>query len=333
MTNKFQPKVAVVIPCYKVTSHILGVIGGIGPEVVRIYAVDDRCPDNSGDFIEANCRDSRVSVLRHAENQGVGGAVMSGYRAAIEDDMEVIVKVDGDGQMDPSLIPDFIAPIIAGEADYTKGNRFFDLEEIRAMPRMRLFGNAMLSFMTKLSSGYWDLFDPTNGYTAIHITVARHLPFKKISHRYFFETDMLFRLNTIRAVVVDVPMNAKYVDEVSNLKISKIIGEFLAKHVRNFTKRIFYSYYLRDMSVASIELPLGLVFLGFGLVYGGYHWIESAHMGVPTPAGTVMMSALPIIAGIQFLLGFVGYDVASVPVRPLHRNTRKPGVNKRGKLV
>lgn len=241
MTNSSPPKVAVVIPCYKVKNHILGVIGGIGPEVVRIYAVDDCCPDGSGDFIEANCSDERVIVLRHSENQGVGGAVMSGYRAAIDDDMEVIVKVDGDGQMDPSLIPDFITPILAGEADYTKGNRFFDLEEIRAMPRMRLFGNAMLSFMTKLSSGYWDLFDPTNGYTAIHVTVARHLPFKKISNRYFFETDMLFRLNTIRAVVVDVPMNAKYVDEVSNLKISKIIGEFLAKHVRNFSKRIFYS--------------------------------------------------------------------------------------------
>lgn len=330
MTNSSPPKVAVVIPCYKVKNHILGVIGGIGPEVVRIYAVDDCCPDGSGDFIEANCSDERVIVLRHSENQGVGGAVMSGYRAAIDDDMEVIVKVDGDGQMDPSLIPDFITPILAGEADYTKGNRFFDLEEIRAMPRMRLFGNAMLSFMTKLSSGYWDLFDPTNGYTAIHVTEARHLPFKKISNRYFFETDMLFRLNTIRAVVVDVPMNAKYVDEVSNLKISKIIGEFLAKHVRNFSKRIFYSYYLRDMSVASLELPLGLLFLGFGLLYGGYHWVESAQMGLPTPAGTVMMSALPIIAGIQFLLGFVSYDVASVPVRPLHRSIRRPGVNNTG---
>ncbi|WP_460150350.1 glycosyltransferase family 2 protein [Pseudomonas sp. S3_A03] len=333
MTNSSPPKVAVVIPCYKVKNHILGVIGGIGPEVVRIYVIDDCCPDGSGDFIEANCTDERVTVLRHSENQGVGGAVMTGYRAAIDENMEIIVKVDGDGQMDPSLIPDFIAPILAGEADYTKGNRFFDLEEIRAMPRMRLFGNAMLSFMTKLSSGYWDLFDPTNGYTAIHVTVARHLPFKKISHRYFFETDMLFRLNTIRAVVVDVPMNAKYVDEVSNLKISKIVGEFLVKHVRNFNKRIFYSYYLRDMSVASLELPLGLLFLGFGLLYGGYHWVSSAQMGVPTPAGTVMMSALPIIAGIQFLLGFISYDVASVPVRPLHRSIRRPGVNNVGPRV
>src|SRR5262249_39074317 len=157
----------------------------------------------------------------HEQNQGVGGAVMSGYRAAIADGMAVVVKVDGDGQMDGSLIPYFVAPIINGEADYTKGNRFFDLEQINQMPPMRLFGNAVLSLMTKLSSGYWNLFDPTNGFTAIHVDAARHLPFDKISKRYFFETDMLFRLNTINAVVVDVPMDASYGDEVSNLKISK----------------------------------------------------------------------------------------------------------------
>lgn len=331
--NDHQPKIAVVIPCYMVRNHILDVISRIGPQVARIYAVDDCCPDRSGDFIHSHCKDKRVSVVQHYENQGVGGAVMSGYLAAVEDGMEVIVKVDGDGQMDPCLIPDFVAPILAGQADYTKGNRFFDLEGVRTMPGMRLFGNAILSLMTKLSSGYWNLFDPTNGYTAIHADVARHLPFNKISRRYFFETDILFRLNTLRAVVVDVPMEAKYGDEVSNLKISKVIGEFFSKHVRNFFKRIFYNYYLRDMSVASIELPFGVALLGFGLLYGGYHWVSSAQAGVPTPAGTVMLSALPILAGIQFLLSFIGYDVSSVPVRPIHRSIRKQCVKKGGALA
>lgn len=262
-------RVAVVIPCYKVTRHIQDVITGIGAEVEHIYVVDDACPESSGMFVEQNVSDPRVKVLFCSENQGVGGAVMAGYRAAIAGGAEVIVKVDGDGQMDPSLIPEFILPIIIGDADYTKGNRFFDLEEIRNMPRVRLFGNAVLSLMAKLSTGYWDLFDPTNGYTAIHADVARHLPFAKISKRYFFETDILFRLNTLRAVVVDVPMSAKYADEVSNLKISKIIGEFLFKHLRNFFKRIFYNYYLRDMSLASLELPLGLLLLMFGVGFGG----------------------------------------------------------------
>ncbi len=315
------PQVAVVIPSYKVTRHILGVIAGIGPEVSRIYVVDDKCPDGSGAFVKANCQDPRVTVVEHEQNQGVGGAVMSGYRAAIADGMSVIVKVDGDGQMDARLIPYFVAPILRGEADYTKGNRFFDLEQIGQMPPIRLFGNAVLSLMTKLSSGYWNLFDPTNGYTAIHADAARHLPFDKISKRYFFETDMLFRLNTLNAVVVDVPMDASYGDEVSNLKISKIVTEFLGKHVRNFSKRIFYNYYLRNMSLASIELPAGLAMLVWGIVYGSVHWIESARAGVATAPGTVMLAALPVIMGMQLILAFLAHDIASVPQRPIHRMT------------
>ena len=313
--------IAVVIPSYRVTRHILGVIAGIGPEVARVYVVDDKCPDASGAFVRANCTDPRVTVIEHAENQGVGGAVMSGYRAAILDGATVIVKVDGDGQMDASLIPAFVAPILSGEADYTKGNRFFNLEQIRSMPPMRLFGNAMLSLLTKLSSGYWDLFDPTNGFTAIHADAARFLPFDKISQRYFFETDMLFRLNTLGAVVVDVPMDAVYGDEVSNLKISRIVTEFAAKHVRNFFKRLFYNYYLRNLSVASLELPIGVALSIFGTVFGITHWIASAQSDVATPAGTVMLAALPVIMGVQFILGFLNYDIASVPTRPLHKKT------------
>ena len=321
-TVSHELRIAVVIPCYRVTSHILGVIASIGPEVWRIYVIDDKCPDKAGNFVAANNRDLRVVILRHEINQGVGGAVMTGYRAAIADGAEIIVKVDGDGQMDASLIPNFIEPILAGEADYTKGNRFFDLEEIRAMPKVRLFGNAVLSFMTKFSSGYWDLFDPTNGYTAIHADVARHLPFRKISSRYFFETDILFRLNILRAVVVDIPIDAKYGDEVSNLSISKIMGEFLIKHVRNFMKRIFYNYYLRDLSLASIELPLGLGLLLAGTSFGTYHWLASAREGVASPAGTVMLAVLPILMGLQLVLAFVGYDIVSVPRKIRHKSLR-----------
>jgi glycosyltransferase involved in cell wall biosynthesis len=246
---------------------------------------------------------------------------MTGYRRAIEDGAVVIVKVDGDGQMDGALIPAFIAPILRGEADYTKGNRFFDLEQIRAMPPLRLFGNAVLSLLTKLSSGYWDLFDPTNGFTAIHADAARHLPFNKISQRYFFESDMLFRLNTVNAVVVDVPMDARYGDEVSNLKISKIVTEFLSKHLRNFGKRIFYNYYLRNMSLASLELPLGLLLLLSGGLFGAWEWIGASQAGISTPAGTVMLSALPVLMGTQLVLAFLAHDIASVPRRAIHRHS------------
>jgi len=320
MTNpNLNNRVAVVIPAYKVTSQIVDVILNIPPIVWRIYVVDDACPDGSGRHVRMNVEDDRVRVIIHEQNQGVGGAVMSGYQSAITDGADVIVKIDGDGQMDPNLIPHFILPILEGEADYTKGNRFYDLEEICTMPAIRLLGNAALSFMTKLSSGYWDLMDPTNGFTAIHAEVAKRLPFQKISRRYFFETDMLFRLNTIRAVVADVPMDAKYGKGVSNLRISKILGEFLFKHTRNYFKRIFYNYYLRDLSLASLELPLGCILIIFGTLFGGYHWLKSAQLHVPTPVGTVMLAAMSFLVGLQLLLASVGQDIASVPKRPLHR--------------
>lgn len=321
--EKFDKKIAVVIPCYNVIDHIMGVIEGIGPEVQRIYVIDDCCPQNTGVFVQEKSNDTRVKVIYNLTNEGVGGAVMAGYKSAIDEGMEIIVKVDGDGQMDPALIPYFVYPILNGEADYSKGNRFFSLDNISVMPRVRLFGNAILSFMTKVSSGYWDIFDPTNGFTAIHRDVARHLPFDKISRRYFFETDILFRLNVLRAVVVDIPMDAKYGNEVSGLKISNIVGEFISKHARNFAKRIFYNYYLRDMSIASIELPLGLGFILFGLFFGGYHWHSSIDLGLESSSGTVMLAAMPIIVGIQLVLAFWGYDIGMVPRRPFHRNLIK----------
>lgn len=320
--DTWSARVAVVIPSYKVTRHIADVIAKIPPEVWRVYVIDDCCPDHSGAFVEANVPLDRIKVIVHPHNQGVGGAVMTGYRAAMADGADVIVKVDGDGQMDPRLIPLFIEPILSGEADYTKGNRFHDLEQVRSMPTSRLLGNAVLSLLNKLSSGYWNLFDPTNGFTALHADVARYLPLEKISRRFFFESDMLFRLNTLRAVVVDIPMDAKYADEVTNLEISTVIGEFLFKHARNFFKRVFYNYYLRDLSLASIELPVGVIMLLFGIGFGGYQWIAPAHPGVPTPAGTVMLAAMPMLMGLQLVLAFIGYDIASVPRRPLHRKGR-----------
>jgi dolichol-phosphate mannosyltransferase len=312
------PRVAVVIPAYRVSRHILGVLAGVGSEVQRIIVVDDACPEGSGDLVQAQCTDPRVLVLRRESNGGVGAAVITGYRAALADGADVIVKIDGDGQMDPALVRDFVAPIAAGQADYTKGNRFFNLEGLEQMPRARLVGNAALSFMNKVSSGYWDIFDPTNGYTAIHANIARCLPLEKVSPGYLFETDMLFRLNILRAVVWDVPMHARYGEEVSSMKISQVAGPLLLDHLRNFGKRIFYNYYLRDVSIASIELPLGILGVVAGVLLGSYHWIHSAQLGVTTPAGTVMLATLPLLAGLQLLLAFIHYDIAAVPRRPLH---------------
>lgn len=310
---------AVIIPCYKVTQHILAILKNIGPEVQLIYIIDDACPDHTADFVKKHIKDKRVRTVRHEKNLGVGGAVMTGYKAAMAEGADIMVKLDGDGQMDPALIPHMIHPLIKGDADYTKGNRFFDLNALRNMPRLRLMGNAILSFMAKLSTGYWHLFDPTNGYTAIHRSIAKHLNFQKISQGYFFETDILFRLNTLGAVVIDVPMTAYYGHEVSHLKIKNIMGEFLIKHLRNFGKRIFYNYYLRDMSLASLELPAGLGLFCFGLMFGGYEWHKFASLNLPTPTGTIMIATLSILMGFQLLMAFLNYDMNTSCRYPKHK--------------
>ena len=312
------PHIAVVIPCYRATDHVLTVLDSMPPQVTSIHVVDDGCPDGTGHHVMTSCTDPRVHVHFNESNLGVGGAVLRGYREALGMGARVIVKIDGDGQMDPALLPAFVAPILDGEADYTKGNRFFDLANIGRMPPLRIFGNAVLSFMSKLSSGYWDIFDPTNGYTAIHAEVAARLPAGRISQRYFFESDMLFRLNTLRAVVMDVPMDARYGSETSNLRISRIMGDFLVRHTRNFMKRIFYNYFLRDLSIASFELVCGALLMLSGFVYGAMKWSESAQTGEVAGAGTVMLAALPVILGLQFVLAFLNYDIASVPRRPIH---------------
>lgn len=309
--------IAVVIPCYKVERHVLDVLAGIGPEVDRIYCVDDACPNSSGAVIAESCKDPRVRVITNPTNQGVGGATMVGYAAALDDGATVVVKVDGDGQMDPALIQTIAWPVIAGHADYAKGNRFFRLSSAHSMPLGRKLGNACLSFLTKLSSGYWNIFDPTNGYTAIHATALRHLPFEDIAKSYFFESDMLYHLNLLDAVVVDVPMDAAYADEESGLRISRILPTFLLGHLRNVWRRILYKYFVRDFSFASINLALSFPMMLFGLVYGILWWVHSSALNVTASAGTVMLAALPLLMGFQMFLSFLQHDVSAVPRIPL----------------
>ena len=182
-----------------------------------------------------------------------------------------------------------------------------------------LLGNACLSFLTKLASGYWNIFDPTNGFTAISSEVLREIHIEKLDKRFFFESDMLFRLNTVRAVVFDLPMSACYGDESSNLKILKTIPEFLLKNSRNFIKRLAYNYYLRDFTVASLEIILGSFGLLFGVTFGAIKWYESSSTGIAVSSGTVMLSALPIILSTQMLLAFLNFDVQNVPRTPLLR--------------
>jgi len=310
-------KVAVVIPCYRERLHILDVLNRIGPEVDAIFVIDDACPDHTGDLVSESCVDPRVAVLRHDTNLGVGGATMTGYRQALASGHDILVKLDGDGQMNPDQIARLIAPILAGRADYTKGNRFHRADAVANMPWARIAGNIALSLMSKLSSGYWNIFDPTNGFTAIHAMAARSLPAGKISNGYFFESEILFRLGMMRAVVEDVPMTALYGAETSGMNILSIIPEFIAKHTANTCKRLYFNYFLRDPGIATLQLLFGKFLLLFGLIFGGWNWYDSIRSGINASAGTVVLAALPVIIGVQLLFAFFAQDVRNVPTLPL----------------
>lgn len=313
-------KIVIVVPCYNVRRFILEVLESVGPEVSKIFVVDDAWPEQTGIYVEEHCSDTRVTVLYNEINVGVGASVIRGFKAGIAIGAEILVKVDGDGQIDPGLVRHLVAPIEAGLADYVKGNRFYSISDSRAMPIMRRLGNIALSFITKFAPGYHQIFDPTNGFIAIHAGVAHLLPFDKISTRCLFESDLPFQLGCLRAVVQDVPMCARYGDETSNLKISRIAFECLVKNVRNFIRRIFLGYFLRDFSYGSAQIICGIPLFAFGIIFGVTQWELHHARGEYASAGTVMLSALPFLIGLQLLLGFIKYDLENVPRVPLHRS-------------
>ncbi len=313
--------VAVILPCYRETSHILTVIKKVGPEVKTIYVIDDACPDLTGAYVQNYCKDKRVRVIRQDVNSGVGGAMVTGYQQALKDGHNILVKIDGDGQMDPKLLLKLIAPILEKKADYAKGNRFHNIESVMLMPKARIFGNVCLSFLSKLSSGYWSVFDPTNGFTALHRTAAERLAFESISKGYFFESDILFRLGMIRAVVKDIPMEAVYGSEESGISIPKIIPEFIAKHFVNTCKRFYFNYVLRDFGLTSLLFLLGNILFWFGVIFGTIQWYESELSGIPATAGTLVLAALPIILGSQFIIAFFNSDIKNIPTVSLQLNS------------
>jgi len=314
-----MPKIAVVIPCYKVREKILSVIEKIPDMVSEIIVVDDYCPDLSGAHVRDSIYGKRVKLIFHKENMGVGGAVISGYDFAIENECEIVIKVDGDGQMNPTLIPLLLEPILSGKADYVKGNRFYSIESIKTMPKIRVFGNILLSFINKFSSGYWSIMDPTNGFTAIHIDALKLIPLNKLHKRFFFESDLLFRLYTVNAKVVDVFMEAIYEDEKSNLRIRKILFPYIMGHVTNFFKRIVYTYFLRDFNFASLCLTLSIPLLLSGFLFGFYQWFLGISNQIPSTAGAVMITALLLITGFQLLLSFFNYDITNFPSEPIQK--------------
>jgi len=313
-----KSEIAVVIPCYRVEHMIGSLIANLPPFVKHIIVVDDASPDNTAAIVlNAAEKDPRIILLRHQKNQGVGGAMLTGFRKALALNAQIVVKIDGDGQMDPAHLPNLLMPIIQGRADYTKGNRFRDFQALQKMPVIRRVGNMGLGFLTKAATGYWNLFDPTNGFVAIHGKVLAQIPLEQIDRSYFFETSMLANLYLLGAVVKDVPMPAHYGDEVSSLSVWRSLVEFPVKLLKTFLCRLILKNLIYDFSMASIYIMAGLPLLLFGLIFGISKWVQYSSLGIPAPTGTVMLPTLSVLLGIQFLIAAIEIDLRSIPGEPI----------------
>lgn len=326
MFNKIEPfdlndkiataNLAVVIPAYKCAGQIAAVLHSIPLFITHVIVVDDASPD-ALDVEVAKVKDGRIVYIRQPQNRGVGGAMLTGYNKALELGAEIIIKMDGDGQMDAGYIPLLILPILAGQADYTKGNRFLHGRALTQMPKRRLLGNIGLTFLTKLASGYWDIFDPNNGFTAVHHYALSLTRQKNIHARYFFESSLLIELNRIRAVVVDISIPAHYGNEQSSLSLVQACFEFPFNLGKGLIRRIIWQYFLYDFTPVSLFLILGAALTLFGALWELYHWYISIIYKVVATTGTVMIGVLPVILGFQLLLQALVLDIQNTPDTPI----------------
>ena len=309
-------RIGVVIPAYRVATHVADVIRGVPDWVERIVVVEDASPDATRAVVEG-LRDPRVTLISHPENRGVGGAMATGFAEALRQGLDVVVKMDGDDQMDPAHLPRILRPLLAGQADMVKCNRYSSLGSLRQMPIVRIAGNAGLTFLVKLASGYWNNFDPANGYFAIRTAVLERIDLARLPRRYFFESGFLIELGIQRAVVVDVPIEARYGDERSSLSVTKTLFEFPPKLLVGLFRRLFWRYFVHDFSAVSVFLVLGVPSLLFGIAYAVKWWVDHPSAEQVATAADVMLSAMPIILGAQLLMGAIVLDIVGVPRNPL----------------
>ncbi|HEX6626231.1 MAG TPA: glycosyltransferase family 2 protein [Pyrinomonadaceae bacterium] len=305
-------RIAVVVPAYNEERHVGEVLRGVPDYVDHVIAVDDCSADGTRAAIES-CDDARVVALCTPANLGVGGATLLGYRKALELGCDVAVKMDGDGQMPPAHLPLLLDAVVEHGYDYAKGNRFLAGRSLAEMPKVRLFGNVVLTFVNKLASGYWHIFDPQNGYTAVTAEALRRLDFGSLHRRYFFENDMLIALNFHNARVRDVAIPARYGDERSDLNPFKVGVTFPLLFIPRFWRRIYRKYVLHDFSPVALFLFAGLLLFGWGALFGLYHWAKSVLTGVATPTGTIMLAVLPLILGFQLILQAIVLDIQETP--------------------
>lgn len=305
---------AVVVPCYNVAREIEGVIRSLPAWVAHVIAVDDRSTDTTRAVLaELAAAHPRLIVLHHEVNGGVGAAMVTGYREALRREADFVVKVDGDGQMGPAELPRLLLPLLEDRADYAKGNRFRHMKDLENMPRLRLFGNVCLTFMTKLASGYWHIFDAQNGYLAISRDALESIPLARVDTSYAFENSMLALLNIENWAVIDVPMPAVYGEETSNMSLTRVMLSFPPRLFKMFVRRIFLKYAFLDVSPVSIYTIVGTALLAFACSFGGYHWWQSIDTGVAAPTGTVVLALLSFLMGFTLLLQAINLDITNSP--------------------
>jgi len=317
--DKTHSKIVVVIPAYNVEDTIVKVIMGIPKSVETIIVVNDASNDETSNRVKS-VKDNRVTLINHNKNMGVGGALLSGYSYALGLGADVVVKLDGDDQMDPKFIPGLVEPILYGQADYTKGNRFLHPVALKKMPIGRKISNLGLTFLSKIASGYWNIFDPANGYTAIAATKLASLDPQKIARSYFFETSMLCELRKINAVVMDISMPAIYQNERSSVKVPREIFVFSTNLIARIFDRLFSRYFLYDFTAVSLYLLIGILLCLFGGIWGLVKWYDSMQSGIPATTGTVLIAVLPIILGFQLLIQAISLDISDVPTKVQNAN-------------
>ena len=306
---KNEKKIAVAIPCYCVEEHLEQVVASIPDFVDLVLLVDDCSPDGTPALVNRLADGSRIYAFHHAENKGVGGAMKTAFRKALEMEADVVVKLDGDGQMDSTYIEPLVEAL--GNGDFAKGNRLFDRRMLRRMPAIRRIGNMGVGFMVKAASGYWNVSDPVNGFFAISADTLRRMDLDRVADSYFFESSMLIEMYYAGARISEVSMPAIYGDEQSNLSIGKTIFSFPPRLVGAWLRRLHLSYFVYDFNICSLYILVGLPSFLFGLIFGLCNWIHYASMSCPSPTGTIMVAVLTFILGFQMLLSAAQYDISA----------------------
>jgi len=306
-----EHRIAVVVPAHNEESLIAKVVETMPVFVDHVFVVDDCSTDATSERAKS-VGDDRVEVIRHEVNQGVGGAIISGHRRALAVGADVSVVMAGDAQMDPEYLDVLLDPVVERGYGFSKANRFFSSDSFAGMPKHRILGNVVLSFLTKVASGYWNLFDPQNGYTAIRTDVLARLNLDRVAKTYEFENDLLIHLNILNIHATDVPIPAVYGDEVSGIRLRRVVPAISSLLFRGFWKRVTRKYVVPSFHPIALLLLTGLALVGWSVLFG--LWVLWQTLGPEVAStGTVLLSVAPFLVGIQFLISALTLDIQATP--------------------